>query len=383
MNGAEFIFWICAAGLFHTYFGYPLLVAALAAVRPREVKRAPFTGDVSVLLSVFNDAAHLVPKLQGLLRIRDSGRIREILVGSDGSTDGLAAALAGLRDPRIRLVEFPRRRGKASVLNDLMPLAAGEIVVMTDARQLLHDDALANLLAPFADESIGVVSGQLVFRRREGDSSGTKGIGSYWSYEKSIRRAEARFSSVPGATGALYAIRRPLLLPVPPSTVLDDVVIPMQAVLQGARCIYEDSAVCEDEPSRSVEAEQIRKRRTITGCIQLAVLFPGWLLPWRNPIWFQFVSHKLLRLLSPFFLGGLLVTTVMLSGRPFFSIMMAFQLLGLMLVPLGWAADRVGFRWKVTGAAVVFAALNVTILRAWLDAVQGRFAPAWEKSVKV
>jgi glycosyltransferase involved in cell wall biosynthesis len=133
----------------------------------------------------------LIPKLSSLLKIRGAENIREILVGSDRSTDDIATAIAELGDSRIKLMEFPQRRGKASVLNDLMPQSTGDVVMMTDARQVLNEDAMDSLLAPFADETVGVVSGNLVFRKNDEDGTGTKGLGSYWNYEKMIRRAES------------------------------------------------------------------------------------------------------------------------------------------------------------------------------------------------
>lgn len=380
MQIAKVIFWCCAAGLFYTYLGYPLHVLVWSRLFPRPVKKARYEGRVSVVISVFNDAVRLIPKLNSLFKANGSERICEILVGSDGSTDGIASAIANLNEPRIHLFEFPNRRGKASVLNDLIAKAAGDVVVMTDARQILKEDALDAMLAPFADASVGVVSGHLVFRKQENTGTGTEGVGSYWNYEKMIRRAEAAFGSVPGASGALYAIRRALLRTIPAATILDDVAIPMLAVEQGVRCVFADDAVCYDDVASTVAAEQRRKRRTIAGVIQLAALFPRLLIPWRNPIWWQYASHKFLRLFSPFFLIGLLAACAFLWHVRFFAWVLALQLLGYFLALAGWVAGRVGVRLWLLSNATVFAALNVTTLAAWSDALRGRFTVAWQKT---
>lgn len=380
MNVASAIFWICAAILFYTYAGYPLLVWLVGVLFRRDVIRAPFRGRVSVLIAVYNDAARLAPKLRGLLRVAGAEAIAEVLVGSDGSTDDIEAAVAGSGDQRVKLTCFPHRRGKASVLNDLMGRTSGDVVVMTDARQLLQHDALEHLLAPFADETVGVVSGHLVFRRAGVDSAGAQGVGAYWSYEKTIRRSESRFSSVPGATGALYAIRRNMLQPIPAETILDDVAIPMLAMERGGRCIFADEAVCLDDPSATVGQEQIRKRRTIAGNLQLVALFPRWLLPWRNPVWIQFVSHKLLRLLSPLLLTGMLVSSALCTERPLFAALLALQLLAYGLALAGWVCGRIGLRSRMLSVPMVFVALNVTIMQSWADVLRGRLSAAWRKS---
>ena len=82
------------------------------------------------------------------------------------------------------------------------------------------------------------------------------------------------FASVPGATGAFYAIRKELFQPISTQTLLDDVQIPMQAVINKKRCIFEPGAVIYDKPSQSTKQESIRKRRTIAGAAQLNVNEP-------------------------------------------------------------------------------------------------------------
>jgi peptidoglycan/LPS O-acetylase OafA/YrhL len=154
----------------------------------------------------------------------------------------------------------------------------------------------------------------------------------------------------------------------------------MQAVERGPRCIFEPEAICFDDPSRDVATEQVRKRRTISGAIQLMLLSPRWLLPWKNPIWWQFVSHKILRLFSPFFLIGLLVASFALAHCPLYLAALALQLLGYASAAIGWVAERNSLRTRLLAAPLVFAALNVTTLAAWADAIRGRFAAAWQKT---
>ena len=232
----EFIFWFSFAGLLYIYLGYPLLVKVLAQVCPMRRERHPVDQKVSLVIACHNEAERIRHKLSVLLQSTQACLIDEVLIGSDGSTDEISAAVAEVNDSRVRLIEFSERRGKPAVLNDLIPQCRREIVVLCDARQILSDDAIPELLANFADPRIGVVSGELMFRQSTSDSTAGRGIGAYWRYEKMIRRAEAQFRSVPGATGALYAIRREAFLPIPDSTLLDDVVIPMVAVTQGWRC---------------------------------------------------------------------------------------------------------------------------------------------------
>lgn len=377
---AEFIFWAALAGLAYIYAGYPLLSAALARLRPRPVAKGAFRGSVSVLISVHNEAGRLAAKLRSLLDAEDGERIVDILVGSDGSTDDVAAAVASVGDARIRLFPFAERRGKPAVLNELMPHVRGQVVVMTDARQPVAPGAIRALLANFADPRVGVVSGELVFRTAESDSTTARGVDAYWRYEKMIRKSESVWGSVPGATGALYAIRRELLAPIPPDTLLDDVAIPMRAVQQGFRCVFEAGAAVYDLPVQDPARESARKRRTIAGNGQLVQQNPSLLLPWRNPAWLAFLSHKLLRLLSPVLVLAVLAANIALLDRCPYPVLLAIQAAFYAAVAAGWISQRLGFPIGVLGVPFLFAALNCTTALALLDVVRRRYEVRWSRA---
>jgi cellulose synthase/poly-beta-1,6-N-acetylglucosamine synthase-like glycosyltransferase len=142
-----------------------------------------------------------------------------------------------------------------------------------------------------------------------------EGAGLYWRYEKQIRRDESACGSLVGATGAIYAMRRSLWQPLPPDTILDDVLTPMRCVLQGFRVVFEERACAFDRTAADANAEGRRKLRTLAGNYQLLWLEPRLLLPWRNPAWLPFVSHKVGRLLVPYALPVLLVLSMLLATR--------------------------------------------------------------------
>lgn len=376
----ELIFWFSLAGLVYVYLGYPLLVKVLAQLFPMHRERHPVDQKVSLVIACHNEAERIRHKLSVLLQSSQARLIDEVLIGSDGSTDEIAVAVAAVNDSRVRLVEFSERRGKPAVLNDLIPQCRGEIVVLCDARQILSDDAIPELLSNFADEKVGVVSGELMFRQSSSDSTAGRGIGAYWRYEKMIRRAEAQFRSVPGATGALYAIRREAFRPIPDSTLLDDVVIPMVAVTQGWKCVFERKAIAWDDPSDSLGREAIRKRRTIAGAAQLIVHHPSWLLPWKNPIWLEFVSHKLLRLVSPVLLLTVVVTNVLLLSEFPYSLLLAGQICFYYSAFAGWLCQKIGRPSSIFGIQAMFLTLNATTVAALFDALRGRFRVTWQRS---
>jgi cellulose synthase/poly-beta-1,6-N-acetylglucosamine synthase-like glycosyltransferase len=376
----QIIFWLSMLGIAYIFVGYPLLVCALSRLRPLQTTKTANAEAISVVLVGYNEAARLPAKIANILASDDVHLIRKLIIASDGSTDDTAIVIANLNDSRVRLVEFSERRGKPSVLNEVIPQCLSDIVVLMDARQELDRRAIAELAAHFTDKSVGVVSGELVFRSEGDTTTVSKGIGIYWRYEKLIRKCEGRFRSVPGATGALYALRRSLFRPIPSQTILDDVVIPMQAVTAGYRCLFEPAAIAFDHASDSTTKESIRKRRTVAGAAQLIVNHPDWLLPWRNPIWFEFVSHKLARLFSPVLLLVAAAANLWLASHPIYAVLLMWHVAFYASALVGWWFQKAGRRSVLFGAQLMFVALNATTVVALWDALRGRFRATWQRS---
>jgi biofilm PGA synthesis N-glycosyltransferase PgaC len=374
------LFWASTLGVVYIYAGYPPLVWCLARWRRRAVLKSYQPRTVSVVLVAHNEATNIVRKLNSLLAMDHADTIREIFVGSDGSTDGMNALVKFYGDPRVQLVAYDQRRGKPAALNDLLPRCTGEIVLLTDARQEFDRACLTELVANFADPAVGVVSGELVLRRGNNTTTAAEGIGLYWRYEKIIRKSESRWRSVPGATGCCYAIRRELFRPIPESTILDDVAIPMTIVAQGYRCLFELKAMAFDNPSQSPEQEAVRKRRTIAGAAQLMQLYPQWLLPGGHPLWWEYMSHKVLRLLSPVLLAIALETNAALAGDSLYLALFVGQTAFYTSAVWGWLCQLRGRRSRLFGVSLMFLALNLTTVRALCDAVRSRYQVTWHKA---
>lgn len=383
MKAGEILFWLSLAGLLYTYAGYPFAVYILARFRPKPVRKGIFNGRYSVLIACHNEADHIERKLKEILLHSDGDRLLRVLVGDDGSSDGTADIARRVGDGRIEVIAFERRRGKPAVLNDLIAEARGDVVVMMDARQRLERGAISRLLANFADPEVGVVSGELMFETGEGicDQSGS-GMGVYWKYEKWIRQNESRSGSVPGATGALYAIRRELLKPIPSDMLLDDVAFPMLATSCGARCILEPEAHVWDRASMETADEFIRKRRTFAGVLQAARQFPQWAVPCRHPLAFRFLSHKVLRVLTPWMMFGCLCGSAWAAGHgEIWGFVWAVQVLFYVCSIGLWLAQFNGCRLKgVWSLPAAILAMNFAMILAWWDACRGRYPVRWRKA---
>lgn len=311
---------LCLGLVAYAHAGYPVLMFLLARLKPHPPQTdGSLPSGISIVMSVHNAEQRIQDRLRNLLDCRWPGEL-EILVYCDGCTDATAARVDEMADARIRVICGPSQQGKASALNQLVPQAAHPLVVLCDARQDFHPDALVELAQPFSDPQVGAVSGRLEIAASAAGSG--QGVDLYWKIERKLREWEGVYDSVIGCTGAICAIRRELFVPLHPATILDDVVIPMNIVTQGWRVLYMPAAIAWDPQTLDPHLEKKRKLRTLAGNYQMMEQFPGWMLPWKNRTWWQLISHKYLRLAVPWLLLAVL----------FFSLLAADTLLGRLLL---------------------------------------------------
>ena len=242
-----------------------------AGVHASSVERMPSEPLVTVIVVAHNEAQRIERRIENLLSLDYPREKLEIVIASDGSTDETVSRANVSKLPACVCERSTTGAGKAAVLNDVVPSARGEIVVLADARQRFDAGTLRALVADFGDPRVGAVSGELVIRSRANDTGSTIAAGAsfYWRYEKFIRRNESRANSTVGATGAVYAIRRELFERIPDDTLLDDVLIPMKIISRGYRVLFEPGARAYDLAAASPRQEFVRKVRTIAGTFQL------------------------------------------------------------------------------------------------------------------
>lgn len=357
---AEWSFWVATAIVVYTYIAYPLLISAIASFRRNSNERGSFSpSSVSIVICAFNEEAGIARRVDEVVsHVQTAGFPAEIIVVSDGSTDGTLAAL-GKFDPQVvRVIGLRENVGKAAALTVGCSDATGEIVVLADARQRWAADTLSRLLRPFSDPRVGGVGGELILESAPGVLAG---VGMYWRFEKWLRRQESRIHSTVGVSGSISAVRRAVFKPIPQGTILDDVYWPLAVVMQGYRVVYAPGACAYDRLPAAARDEFRRKVRTLSGNFQLVMRLPAALLPWRNPIYFQYVSHKLARLIVPWALIAMLAVSAFLSGVGYKFIAL-LQAVAYLLAILGLVVPRLS-RSRVCGSAASFLVLNAA---AWV-----------------
>lgn len=368
----ELLFWASFAALFYTFLGYPLLIGALAKGLGKPVKKSPPTNPpvVSVVLVAFNEEDRILPRVENLLAADYPADRLDILVVTDGSTDGTVAKLRSLADPRVRVLAREQRTGKSACLNAAIPQACGEIVVLCDARQRFAPHTLPGLVANFSDPELGAVSGSLEIDPAATGVGG--GVDLYWKLEKFIRTSEGCFSSTIGATGAVYAIRRELFQPIPDDTLLDDVVIPMQiAVHHRKRVSFDPTAPAFDPQTTDPAREKRRKMRTLAGNFQMLAHHPGWLLPWRTPLWWQLLSHKYSRIVAPVFMVTMFAANAALAEQPLYRPILLAHVLFYALALAGLAVPAL--KWKPFSVPAGFVFLNLMTVGGLVNWLRGAY----------
>lgn len=369
--------------LFYTYFGYPLYQYLRSGISRRDAaKDVNYKPKVSIVFSAYNEEDYVLDKIENLLKSDYPGDRLEILACSDGSTDSTGNLLSGIKDNRVKAFVFEKRRGKPSVLNDIVPLADGEIVVLCDVRQKFDKDAVSQLVSNFADNRIGCVSGELIFIDAGSERGISDGIGLYWEYEKFIRRCESNIHSMVGATGAIYAIRKYLYVDLPADVILDDVYIPLSIVRKGYRSIFDPSAKAYDRPATTPAGEYRRKVRTLAGNYQIFRFFPGLFIPLKNHMALALFSHKFLRLLAPFSMIMMFLSNLFMAKESFYGSTLVCQVIFYILAILGSMtyrdADKRLFV-RIASTAYAFCLMNFTAIIGLYRYLFGKQKVAWEK----
>lgn len=347
MAMAETIFWGSLALLAMTYAGYPLAMLALARLRARpwpgvEPDRAASCSSttVSVIIPARDEEAVLARKLESVLAQPWPRDRLEVIVVDDGSRDGTDEQVRRFEARGVRLVSLPRAAGKAVAINAGVAASVGEVVVLTDARQPLEPGALPWLVAPLVGATtVGAVSGELALDGGAAARSHDEGLGAYRHMDDALRRAEAASGSAVGVTGALWALRRALFVPLPRGLLLDDLYLSLWVARRGRRVVVAPRARVRDVASPSPAHELRRRIRTLAGNFQLLRVAPWLLSPRDNPLFLRLLGHKLLRLIAPLALVAAAFSNLVLAlpadRTPLYLATLAVQVAGYALA--AWA----------------------------------------------
>lgn len=372
------MFWLAASWLGATYVGMPTLTLLRARFARRPYATANITPPVSIIIAAHNEVDVIGDRLDNLLALDYPSELLEIVIASDGSTDGTDDVVAGYAGHGVLMVA-PGRVGKGAALEAAVAASSGEILVFSDANSQYASDAVRALVRPFADPAVGGVAGNQVYLP-EGESDATElGERGYWDFDRLLKRSQSVAGSVTSGTGAIYAIRREHFGPIPEG-VTDDMLNTIRVVDEGRRLVFAEDAMAYEPVAPSGELEFRRKVRVMTRSFRCLILMRR-LFDARRTGWYsiQLFWHKvMLRTAALPLLALAVISPTLWRSGPFYRLATIGQTTCYVLAAIGIVVVRrpIG-RHPALAVPAYFTMVNIASLRALLNIVRGERIDRW------
>lgn len=378
----EVLFWLALFLILYPYIGYPILLKFFLLFYRYPVLREPVEPAVTLMITAYNEAEFIEAKLLNSLALDYSPEKLQIIVTSDGSTDGTNEKLLAFEDSRLDINILPERRGKMAAILAGMALVRGDILIFSDATAIYDKGVIRAFVRNFADPSVGGVSGSLIMTGG-GDPSIRAGEGIYWRLETFLRRMESETGSTIIAPGSIYAIKTELFEAPPRDTVADDFAITLSILERGYRMVLEEDAAATERISVTLSDEFARKCRIVAGGIQTLLRYRHLLKPSQGLLAFKLASHKLLRWLVPYgMIAAYILNIWLLESGLLYRAAFMFQCLFYGLALSGLVMERQPRRFKIPSIAFHFCAINVAAMVGWYRQFTHTQPVKWAKTAK-
>lgn len=381
--------------LAYIFIGYPAIIFGLSKLIGRNIKKSIFFPQVTIVIPAFNEEGVIKEKIENTLSLSYPKENLQVIVCDDFSNDQTREIVRSFASEGVILSESSTRAGKIGGLNRALPLASGEIFVISDADTLANADTLQELIANFSDKEVGCVIAQT--RMLSSDNKGGESGGLYWKYESLIRQSESNLHSTVAATGHFMGIRKNILHPIPQDIILDDFYLATATMQQGFRVISEPKATVWERPTTSMEDEINRRRRMTAGRYQILVMWKNYLSKLPRLLKFQVISHKFLRLAIPHFMILALISNIFLyaiinSWTPQTAniikqttfITLALQALFYFMALTGWylskKIDKKSKLMKIWGIPYFLCATNFASILGLFWYLSGKRTVLWQQA---
>ena len=394
----QILFWILVLPILYTYIVYPLLLKVWSrGLRPKKVfyESDDQLPHVSVLMAAYNEETLIAEKMENLLSLDYPKELIHYYVGSDCSSDRTNSIMETFakKEKRLHFFPFAQRQGKAGVINRLSEEAwkdngkvADHIFLMTDVSVMLRTDTLAKLVRHFRDPKIALVDSHIVGTNLK--ESGIAISENTYVHEESLLkyREGILWGTMIGPFGGCYALRADYYKEVPPKSLVDDFYISMNAMLSGGKSISDLEAICYEDISQDIREEFRRKVRISTGNFQnLGAFARIWKRPFSR-LAFTFLSHKVLRWLSPFFiiLSGIIVLYLSMKGYVLYQVIAGFYIMILFVLPLvDKLLQAIGIHLLPLRHIRYFVSMNLALFIGFFQFLRGVDKGIWEPTKRV
>lgn len=373
------IFIISLLGILHAYLGYPVSLYLLSIHHTLVVKNQSFYPRVTFIITAYNEEAQIENKIRNTLALQYLKEALEILVVSDGSTDGTNAIVQNFAPQGVKLLALETRAGKEHAQKRAIEIASGEVLVFSDVATFLEPSGLEQIVSNFADSSIGCVSSE---DRLQSKKDGSSGEDLYVKYEMWLRLLESKVSSLVGLSGSFFAARKEVFNDFS-GDMQSDFRTVLNSIKLGLRGVSDPEAigyyidVCEGSK------EFHRKIRTIIR--GLAVFFNNteFLNPFVYGLFaYQYFCHKLLRWSVPFLLISLFISNVILAiSSQMMFVVLILHILFYASAVTGWLKPSLK-RMIFVKIPCYFSIVNISILIAWIRYLRGERIVMWQPTTR-
>jgi cellulose synthase/poly-beta-1,6-N-acetylglucosamine synthase-like glycosyltransferase len=373
----EYIFWISLFLIFHAYFGYPLSLRLISIFRRNQVMKAPIELPVTLIITACNEEKRIVEKLENTVALDYPRERLQVLVASDGSSDGTNDIVRGYAGRGIDLLAFTERRGKENAQKEAVGHATGEVIVFSDVATRLDPNGLREIVSNFADHSVGCVSSADRVIDRDGRPCGE---GAYVRYEMWLRGLESRVNSLVGLSGSFFAARREVCRDFS-GDMQSDFRTVLNSMRLGLRGVSDPEAIGYYQDVADNKKEFDRKIRTVLRGLTVFFRNTEFLNPLRYGLFsYQYLCHKLLRWLVPLFLlTAMAVNGALCLGSIAYSVLLLVQLLFYGIAVTGWLAKSPPSHAALK-IPLYFLTVNAAILVAWWRYLTGKRMVMWAPS---
>jgi biofilm PGA synthesis N-glycosyltransferase PgaC len=368
-----------SALIIYAYTLYPLFLKCITFGRSYG-RTTSFNPKVSIIVPAYNEGKIIRQKIENCLSLDYPKDLLQVMICSDASTDRTTAIAAEYANRGVTVVDYRERSGKTGVMNKSIPLADGEIVVLTDANTMFRPDAVKSLVSLYTSEKVGAVLGRVDLHNPD-STVGLKGEIKYRAFEANLKHYEGLFGAALGAFGGLYSIRKNLYVPLPPNAYSnDDFLTPLRIMQQGYQVLFDLQAVSTEETGQTVSEEFNRRIRIGAGNFQSFFLLLPMLNPFLGMPFILYVSHKVLRWFSPFILLLIFAASVpLLHLRPFTWLFWS-QCLFYGVAVLG--ALLATIKVKIPGVSAIyhFVSMNVALFFGFFRYLRGIKSAVWQST---
>ncbi|KHE90856.1 MAG: glycosyltransferase family 2 protein [Candidatus Scalindua rubra] len=378
----EYVFFLSSFIVMYVYCGYPIMLSLLSCLFSKPVRQGHLEPKVTIIITAYNEEKNIRQRIENCMDLNYPKEKLEIIVASDCSTDNTDKIVKDYKMAGVVLCRLKSRGGKTLAQNTAVLIATGEIIIFTDATTHCRGNMIVSIVRNFADEEVGCVAGRLKYYSEGSlDSSVSGGEGLFWRYENFMKKKESLVSSIIGADGPLYAIRKGLYVPLR-DYVISDLVVPLKIVSQRYRSVYEPNAIALEKSTTLSKSEiKYRCRVVLRGCRGIWEV-KELLNPFKYGIFtLQIFSHKLLRWFVPILLVLAYISNVCLVDKHIlYTLFYVMQSVFYLFALIGYGLERKGKNVRLFATPFYFCIANLGVLWGLALFFSGRKLITWDTS---